>query len=216
MTTAAIIDDDEDVVQVFTEYLQLCGVNVVSVGHNGMHAVEIYKNHKPDIMFIDIAMPEYDGIYCLGEIRKIDSGAAIVMMTEYLDRHTEERLDGLNPTDILMKPFDVIRVRGIIEKSVPSGRGFATQNVKKALISFTVTEALLELSPSAASEVGDRLYARHGCYFSDCLEHPEYLREVLYEIFGAASSSITKAIERKLDDFNEQREISDFISVLVK
>ncbi|MEM4250114.1 MAG: hypothetical protein QW395_07525, partial [Candidatus Nitrosotenuis sp.] len=75
---------------------------------------------------------------------------------------------------------------------------------------------LLELSQSASNEVGDRLYAKYNCYFSDCLEHPEYLKDILYEIFGEGSSSIIKMIRDKLEKFEDQQPISNFLFVLAK
>jgi two-component system chemotaxis response regulator CheY len=69
LTTAAVIDDDKDTVEVFAEYLQICKVNVVAFGYDGKAAVDIYKKYRPDIVFLDMLMPQYDGIYALREIR---------------------------------------------------------------------------------------------------------------------------------------------------
>lgn len=217
MVTAAIIDDDKDTVIVFAEYLKLLGVKVVAVGYDGKQAAEIYKKYTPDILFLDILMPEYDGIYGLREIRAMNPYANVVIITADINKDTEDRLESLHPTEIIFKPFDMDKLKRMLEEiTKPKSNGFMATDAKRALVSFTITETLLELSQSASNEVGDRLYAKYNCYFSDCLEHPEYLKDILYEIFGEGSSSIIKTIRDKLKKFEDQQPISNFLFVLTK
>lgn len=215
MITAAIIDDDKDTVEVFAEYLKFLDVKVVAVGYNGKQATEIYKKHKPDVLFLDLLMPEYDGVYGLREIRAVDPDAKVVIITADLRKDIEDKLEGLNPTEIILKPFDVDKIKLVIGRlKMPKSPDVTTTDVKKALVSFTITEALLKIGPSATNEVGDRLYTKYHCYFSDCLEHPEYLKEVLHEIFGAGSTSIVKTIRENLAKLEDQQPIADFLAVL--
>jgi CheY-like chemotaxis protein len=217
LVSAAIIDDDKDTVMVFAEYLKLLGVEVVAVGYNGKQAAEIYEKHKPDILFLDILMPEYDGIYGLQEIRAMNSYANVVIITADINKDIEDRLERLNPTEIIFKPFDMDRIKGVLEMlTKPKSTGFIPTDAKRALVSFTITETLLELSPSATNEVGDRLHAKYRCYFSDCLEHPEYLKDVLCEIFGEGSASIIMTISNKLEKLKDQQPIANFLSILTK
>ena len=58
-----IVDDDEDTVEIFAEYLEIKGFKVLATGVDGKEAVELYDKHKPDIIFSDIMMPTYDGFY---------------------------------------------------------------------------------------------------------------------------------------------------------
>lgn len=218
LITAAIIDDDEDTMQVFAEYLELLGVKVVSIGYDGKQAVEIYKKYKPDILFLDLVMSEYDGIYGLKEIRAIDPQAKVIIVAADLNAKNEEILDKLKPTKIIFKPFDVKKLRVILDKITKTNQPVfnSIDNTKKALVSFTVTQALLQISPSATNEVGSRLYAKYGCYFSDCLEHPEYLKDVLHEIFGNGSTALIKTIKENLVAFVDQQPISNFLTILEK
>jgi CheY-like chemotaxis protein len=217
LITAAIIDDDKDTVEVFEEYLKLLGVDVVAVGYNGKQAAEIYKKYKPDVLFLDMMMPEYDGVYGLQQIRSIDQNARVIMITADINKDAEERLEGLHPTEIILKPFNMDKLKAILTRiTKPQISGFVTTDAKKALVSFIITETLLEMSPTATNEVGDRLYAKYDCYFSDYLEHPEYLKDTLYEIFGEGSSSVIKTIKDKLKKLEDQQPISNFLSVLAK
>ena len=91
-----------------------------------------------------------------------------------------------------------------------------TYDVKKALISFVIEQSLLDVGKLAMEEVGNRLYEKHHCYFADCLENPQYLREILQEIFGSSYKSVTDKIEQRLAELKDQESISEFITVISK
>lgn len=116
LTSAIIIDDDRDTVDVFVDYLEMLNVSVLEVGYDGKRAVEIYDMHRPDIVFLDIMMPEYDGFYALEKIREINPGAKVIAVTADLRSDTEERLSRLKPTGIIYKPFNPEILMGLIEK----------------------------------------------------------------------------------------------------
>ncbi len=108
--TAIVIDDDKDVLDLFSEYLKIIQVEVVGKGNNGKKAVELYQEKTPDITFVDLAMPEYDGIFALQNIRKIDPKASVIIITGNLQNDVSEKLDYLNPDRILQKPFEVDKI----------------------------------------------------------------------------------------------------------
>ncbi|MBI5147297.1 MAG: response regulator [Thaumarchaeota archaeon] len=108
--TAIVIDDDKDVLDLFAEYLKIIQVEVVGKGHNGKKAVELYQEKNPDITFVDLVMPEYDGIFALQNIRKINPKANVIIITGNLQKDTSKKLDYLNPNKILQKPFEVDKV----------------------------------------------------------------------------------------------------------
>lgn len=108
--TAIVIDDDKDVLDLFSEYLKIIQVNVIGTGHDGKRALELYQEKKPDIVFVDLAMPEYDGIFALKNIRKIDPRAKVVIVTGNLQKDVSEELDYLSPDKILQKPFEVDKI----------------------------------------------------------------------------------------------------------
>ena len=85
---------------------------------------------------------------------------------------------------------------------------------KNTLVRFVITEALLKISASTIN-VGNRLYAKYHCYFSDCLEHPEYLKDILQEIFGNGSTAVIKIIKEELVKFEDQY-IRNFLFVMSK
>jgi two-component system, NarL family, response regulator LiaR len=63
--------------------------NVVAEGNNGAEAVALYQQHSPDVVMIDLQMPQVDGVQGIQKIREIDEDARIVVLTAY---DTDERI----------------------------------------------------------------------------------------------------------------------------
>ena len=116
MTRVIVVDDDRDTVEVFTEYLAMKGIDVVAKGYNGKEAVELYKEHKPDITLLDVMMPGHDGFYGLVNIRNINPNAKIIMVTADLTSDTEKKLHELQASAILYKPYEIDNVVETIDK----------------------------------------------------------------------------------------------------
>lgn len=114
MVTAIVIDDDSDTVDVFCDYLEIKNVQVLGRGYNGKEAIELYRVHKPDIVFLDLMMPEYDGIYALENIRKINPESKVIIVTADLRDETAIRLSQLKPTRIFIKPYDIEKISQVL------------------------------------------------------------------------------------------------------
>ena len=104
--TAVVIDDDPDAVDLFSDYLENKGVEVVGKGHDGSEGFELFKKLNPDIIFLDVIMPKYDGFYTLKKIREINSNAKVIMVTADFSPETKKKLKEMNATDIIYKPYD--------------------------------------------------------------------------------------------------------------
>jgi len=116
MVTAVVIDDDVDTVDVFCDYLKLKNVDVLATGHNGKAAVELYQKYKPDVLFLDLMMPEYDGFYALENIRKVDAAAKIIVVTADLREESSMKLEVLKPTKIFIKPYDIDKIGQLLSE----------------------------------------------------------------------------------------------------
>ena len=116
MTKVIVIDDDKDTVEVFCEYLGIKNIDVVGRGFNGKDAVELFEEHKPDVVLLDVMMPDYDGFYGLRNIRQIDQNAKVIMVTADLTSDTEKKLQELQASAILYKPYEIDSVVETIEK----------------------------------------------------------------------------------------------------
>jgi len=104
--TALVVDDDPDTVEMFSDYLENKGVNVIGKAKDGKEGFELYKKLKPDVIFLDVIMPNYDGFYTLKKIREIDADAKIIMVTADFSPTTKKKLKELKATDIIYKPYD--------------------------------------------------------------------------------------------------------------
>ena len=73
-----VIDDDEDTVRLFSEFLEEHGVNVIGKGFDGITAVKLFKKTKPDVVLIDLNMPNGSGFYAIKKIQDINPKARII------------------------------------------------------------------------------------------------------------------------------------------
>jgi len=105
--TALVVDDDEDTVNLFTEFLEIYDVAVVGKAFDGKQATKIFNDMSPDIIFSDVMMPEYDGFYALEHIKKINPNAIMVMITGDVRADTIHKLEKLGADAIIYKPFDM-------------------------------------------------------------------------------------------------------------
>ena len=112
--TAIVIDDDRVHTNLFAEVLRMIGVKVLASGTDGKDAVRLYKKYRPDIVFTDILMPENDGFYALEEIRKFDSQAKVVAVTADLTDETSAKLEKMNISAVIYKPYDIQDIKKIL------------------------------------------------------------------------------------------------------
>ena len=116
MPTAIVIDDDRVSIQLFVDLLRMMDIEVLASGTDGKDAVRLYKKYRPDIIFTDILMPENDGFYALEEIRKLDPHAKVVAVTADLTNETATRLEELNISAVVYKPFDIQDIKKVLYK----------------------------------------------------------------------------------------------------
>ena len=107
--TVIVIDDDEDTVRLFSEFLEEHKIHVLGKGYDGKTAVELYQEKKPDCVLIDIMMPNGSGIYAIKKIKEIDSNAKIIAVTGDSRFTTEQKLENLK-IPIIYKPFKMNEV----------------------------------------------------------------------------------------------------------
>jgi len=99
-----VVDDDEDTVRLFSEFLEEHEINVIGNGFDGVSAVKLFKETKPDVVLIDLNMPNGSGFYAIKKIQKIDPKARIIAVTADSSSATEEKLNNLN-ISMIQKPF---------------------------------------------------------------------------------------------------------------
>ena len=83
---------------------------------NGVEAVQYYKSYQPDVVLMDITMPEMDGMDALREIRTMDPDSKVVMLTALGQESIVLEAIKLGAKDFIVKPFEKERVLGTIAK----------------------------------------------------------------------------------------------------
>lgn len=80
-------------------------------GINGQEAIDLYKAHHPDIVFLDITMPVVDGFEALAVIKSLNPEAIVVMISADRQKSTKEKVLELGASAILSKPIDAEEFR---------------------------------------------------------------------------------------------------------
>jgi len=110
-----VVDDDEDTVRLFSEFLEEHDINVVGNGFDGVTAVKLFKKTNPDVVLIDLNMPNGSGFYAIKKIQEINPKARIIAVTADGSFTTEEKLEKLN-IPLIQKPFKMDQVISIIKE----------------------------------------------------------------------------------------------------
>lgn len=114
--TAIIIDDDREIVESFVQFLKRFNVETLSVAFNGLTANELYRKHRPDVVFLDLIMPEQDGFVTCKKLKDEFPDAKVIVITAYLDVEITEKLVRLQPFGILPKPFEAHKAMLLIQR----------------------------------------------------------------------------------------------------
>src|SRR2546428_1208517 len=125
MKTVLVVDDEPKIVQLARDYLEHAGFAVVTAG-NGRCALAAIRTRRPDLVVLDLALPELDGLDVTRAIRS-DSSLPIVMLTARDDELDKLLGLELGADDYLTKPFSprelVARVKAVLRRVDRSDRG---------------------------------------------------------------------------------------------
>lgn len=113
-----IVDDAAFMRMMIKEILTKNGFTVVGEAQDGAQAVEKYKELRPDLVTMDITMPEMDGIHALKEIRSFDPGAKIIMCSAMGQQAMVIDAIQAGAKDFIVKPFQADRVIEAIKKTL--------------------------------------------------------------------------------------------------
>src|SRR5690625_74557 len=113
-----IVDDAAFMRMMIKDILIKNNFEVVGEAQDGSEAVEKYKDLTPDLVTMDITMPEKDGITALKEIRQINPEARIVMCSAMWQQAMVIDAIQAGAKDFIVKPFQSDRVIEAIEKSL--------------------------------------------------------------------------------------------------
>ncbi len=113
-----ISDDAAFMRMMIRDILTKNGYNVAGEAENGRDAVEKYAELKPDLVLMDITMPEMDGIEALKAIRASDPNAAVIMCSAMGQQAMVIEAIQSGAKDFIVKPFQAERVIEAVKKVV--------------------------------------------------------------------------------------------------
>ena len=113
-----VCDDAAFMRMMIKDILTKNGYNVVAEAENGLKAVEKFNEAKPDLVLMDITMPEMDGIQALKKIKEMDPAAKVVMCSAMGQQAMVIEAIQSGAKDFIVKPFQAERVLEAVKKVV--------------------------------------------------------------------------------------------------
>lgn len=102
-----MIADDSDAIRlVLKDILSIGDHEIIAEAIDGAEAVDFYKQHNPEILLLDLAMPKKDGLQVVKEVIAFDSNAKIVLITASDDQKIINDCLECGATSYISKPFD--------------------------------------------------------------------------------------------------------------
>ena len=111
-------DDASFMRMMIKDILSKNGYNVVGEAENGAVAVEKYSETNPDLVLMDITMPEMDGIQALKKIKEKDPSASVIMCSAMGQQAMVIESIQAGAKDFIVKPFQADRVLEAVKKVV--------------------------------------------------------------------------------------------------
>jgi two-component system chemotaxis response regulator CheY len=120
--TVLIVDDAEFMRVMLREIVEDMDLSVAGEAEDGSEAVDLYRQLQPDLVLLDITMPQMDGTEALKSILELDSGACVVMITALGQKEQVLAAIKSGARDFIIKPFDQERVQDTLQRLLPAGQ----------------------------------------------------------------------------------------------
>ncbi len=114
-----VVDDAGFMRKMVQTHLKKAGYENFIEGEDGQQAVELYSAEKPDLVIMDITMPNMDGIQALAAIKGADPAAKIVMCSAMGQETMVMEAIKLGALDFIVKPFKQERIVQTVNKILP-------------------------------------------------------------------------------------------------
>lgn len=207
MKTILVVDDEPKITQLVRDYLERAGFDVL-IAHDGKSALSHAKTDKPDMIVLDLGLPQMDGLDFTREFRKF-SNAPIIMLTARSDE--SDKLIGLElgADDYMTKPFSpkelVARVR-VVFRRIENATTSADDIIRVADLTLDIPRlrvtssgrGLEELTPTEF-EILAVLARQPGRVFSRA--------QLLDAIHGVAFESYERAIDAHIKNIRRKIEV---------
>lgn len=110
-----IVDDDRNLNDTLVDILDAKGYETVSAA-SGTDALKLIKEREFDVIFLDIKMPEMNGVETLKHFKKLSPTTSVVMITAYAEDDLVNRSKEEGALQVLSKPLDIDKIMSFLEK----------------------------------------------------------------------------------------------------
>ena len=110
-----IVDDEQPIRETLEMVMLGKGYDVVTVG-DGLSAIRAFEREQPDLVILDIRLPEMDGIQVLQQLQKKQKQTPVIMMTAYHDMETTIQAMKKGAYEYIRKPIDADELEIVINK----------------------------------------------------------------------------------------------------
>ena len=138
-----IVDDDDDIREVLLDRLEAMGFDTAAAA-DGLQGLDAIRREAPDLVFLDLRMPELDGFGVLERVRQEGLEATVVVITAHGSVENAVRAMRLGAYDFVEKPFDAGRIEVVVDKALAQA---ALKRERAAL-----REAVEEQTPAMIGE----------------------------------------------------------------
>jgi len=208
-----IIDDDKETIELFAELLTSNGIKVVGKGYNGQDAVFLYQKLNPDILFLDVLMPVYDGVFAIKKIRESRPESVIVVIYDKLNIGKEIELNRLKPSAIIKEPIDVDDILRTIHRLCMPAEDSLDQ-MKRTMVTLAIKNTFLELGLEEYDKIVLMLQKDYNCSIEDCYNNPEFLKQVLKDLLGDSYNDVLNSLKENLKNISSNKSTVNFLDTL--
>ncbi|MHC1758158.1 MAG: response regulator transcription factor [Negativicutes bacterium] len=209
-TKVMIVDDDSRIRDLLRLYLIKADFQVIEA-EDGIAALLLHQQNKPDIILLDIMMPVLDGLETCRQIRKLDS-TPIILLTARTEEEDKLMAFGSGADDYVEKPFNpsevIARIRAILRRRPASG------NVAPVLPTVpSITHGLLVIDPLSRTVKIDgadkELTVKEFDLLHTLAGHPGHVftrESLLQTIWGIESSGDTRTVDIHIQRLRQKLE----------
>ena len=197
-----VIEDDLAMARVLRDNLSAVGFEV-TCAHDGAAALTHAHRRRPDLVLLDVMLPDTDGFQLVGALRRLGS-IPVIMLTARGQK--SDKLHGLNvgADDYITKPFDLeellARIRAVLRRSRPS---IQVVVLGETMIDFEGQEATRR---GRRIHLTDREFAILYCLF-ERMPHAVTRSELLRDVWGYVDMPLTRSVDHAIARLRKKIEL---------
>ncbi|MFI5304680.1 MAG: response regulator [Nitrospiria bacterium] len=113
--TVLIVDDSSSLRNILKKILENLNFEVPGMADNGITAITKYKELKPDVVMVDMIMPQLGGLECLRLLKQVDPKVVVIMVSSVSSQETVVSCLKEGAKHYILKPYDESKIKQVME-----------------------------------------------------------------------------------------------------